>query len=124
MRPKGWIGRTGQRWKLVIGFILFVLGGMALIAMIVVTGAANEVIGGRSREDLIVLIGFALAAGGAGSFAWLLAAIRCPRCGSRPVWTLASKRGSSQWSTRLLSLEACPTCGFDGVVLEDRSPRS
>lgn len=124
MAPKGWIGRTGQRWKLVVGVILLVVGGMALIAMVVVTGSANEVIGGRDRSDLIAWVAFALAAGGAGSVLWLVTAIRCPQCGSRPVWTLISARGSSQWSTRLLSLEVCPTCGFDGEVNEDSARRS
>lgn len=123
MGSSGWIGRTGQRWKLLVGATLLVVGGMALIAMMAVTGSTSDVIGSWDRSDLIVLIAFALAGGGAGSILWLLTAIRCPQCGSRPVWTLASGRGSSQWSTRLLSLEACPTCGFDGVAIDDRASR-
>lgn len=119
MGQRGWVARTGQRWKLMVGAVLLSVGGSAIIAMMAVTGSTREVFGSWDRSDLIVVIAFALVVGGAGSMLWLLITIRCPRCGSRPVWALANRRGSSQWSAQLLSLEACPTCHFDAAEDDD-----
>jgi hypothetical protein len=94
-RAMSWLRRTGQRWKLVV-FWLGMLGPWVLGRLGV----------SRFEDDWFVL---ALAV-----FVWFLFAVRCPRCGGRPVWALANGVDHRQFDRALLGARECPLC-HDGV---------
>ena len=86
-----WFRSTGQRWKLVV----YCLG------MLVPWGLA--VLHVARFEDDWFLFGLAV-------FVWFLFAVRCPRCGGRPVWALATGVDHRLFTQALLGARVCPLC--------------
>ena len=85
-----WLRRTGQLWKLVV-----VALGMMPISLWPFTGWFRDV---RWTALAAVVL------------AWFFAAVRCPRCGGRPVWALATRVDFRQFDRRLFDAMECPLC--------------
>ena len=90
-----WLRRTGQMWKLPI-FWSGMFGPWVL-----------GQIGVGIFPDSWFLLSLAV-------FGWFLAVVRCPRCGGRPVWRLATKVEAAEFVPALLEAERCPIC-HDGA---------
>jgi hypothetical protein len=90
-----WLQRTGQRWKLGV----FCLGMFLPWAL----GHLGSV---RFEAD-----GWMLSAG---VFVWFMLAVRCPRCGGRVAWALATGVDHRRFAPELLGARECPLCR-DGV---------
>jgi len=93
--------RTHQSWKLTVA-----AGGM-LIGAALVTLALTRLnlatapdYGHLSMAGVLVLLF---------SFAYPLAAIRCPSCGARWLW-LATMQRETNWRKWLLARGSCPKC--------------
>jgi hypothetical protein len=110
----GWLARTGQRWKTGPGVIALVLAMSMLVGLIYASANPETAFAGMGNDSLIVVLALMLALFGTLAFAWFIIAIRCPACGKRPAWQLMAGEQSSQWFTRLWTLEVCPACGYDG----------
>ena len=89
------IKTTGQWWKALAGFAGLMAGTALLFA-------------GFSFGIVLVPIGFAI---GLGSAIFAVAAIRCPRCGNRWVWSAMRTQASDSWLAWLLARSECPECG-------------
>lgn len=99
------VKRSDQLWKV-----------WAMLAVIVIPGvpALLEFMGiwhphSGMERDFDFLSGFISLAG----IAWGCLAIRCPKCGLRVFWHLAST-GDRHGFQRLAVLDECPRCGFKG----------
>lgn len=105
MTPRSWIANTGQLWKLSL-FYLMMLTTVLLIVVFIsaVNGATITNFAGRFELAIsFILLGVA-------SLAWLCFSIRCPRCGSRPVWKMLRTVDVNAWLVKLHSMERCPEC--------------
>jgi hypothetical protein len=100
-QPANWILETGQAWKLYVTLAGF--GG----ALACFTLAFFTLASGGGRFGALVTGGFFL---GCATFAWLIAALRCPRCGAKLVWLMAASRPHSSWIIDLAGLDRCPVC--------------
>jgi hypothetical protein len=56
-------------------------------------------------------LAFAFTSTVIGAFAWLLASIRCDRCGSHAAWRLLRGANAGSWLVELHTLTRCPSCG-------------
>jgi hypothetical protein len=104
-----WIMATGQAWKLYVALAGFG-GTLALF-----TAAVFSLGGAGGRFTAMTTCGIFL---GFATFVWLTAALRCPHCLAKLVWTMVSTRPHSSWFIDLAALERCPVCGR---VLKDRA---
>ncbi len=99
------ISRSGQSGKFWLGFGLILTGATALIA-------AGYLLGQLPNPVFFGLA--ALGTGvGLGGFAYLCHAIRCPACGAKWIWLMASRRpgSSGHWTWRS---DRCSLCGYSG----------
>jgi len=101
--PRGaWLRRSGQAWKLVVFWGLFVLSAALFILFVL---AANDVVSGETEFSLSAV------ATGFGSLAWLSLSVKCPTCGAHPVWHIIRNAPAGEWLTRVHNFETCPACG-------------
>lgn len=101
------IQATGQLWKVVLGVVSLVLFGGSLVALAVLP--VLQFVVEDVPELLLVLSGGAVAA-----MAWLCASVRCPRCGTRTIWTEAKSRPLEEFlRAERFGSPTCPTCGYD-----------
>lgn len=105
MVTRSWMVSTGQLWKLGL-FYLMLVATLALIVAFIfaVNGITLSAFGGRFE----LAISFILL--GASSLLWLCFAIRCPRCGKRPVWGMLKTVDVNTWLIKLHTMERCPEC--------------
>jgi hypothetical protein len=96
-----WIIATGQAWKLYVAVVGFG-GALALLTAALFSFAM--------RGGLFMALAACGVFLGASTFVWLVAALRCPRCSARLVWTMAASRPHSSWIIDLAALEYCPQC--------------
>ncbi|HET9157263.1 MAG TPA: hypothetical protein VFN91_11390 [Myxococcaceae bacterium] len=95
-----WFRRTGQTWKLVI-FTLTCW--VALLSRFVSRGA----------HEVSLAVSFAV-------FVWFVVSARCPFCGGRPVWFMASRMNVADFDPG--GLQRCPICRDTGDVLPVNPP--
>jgi hypothetical protein len=101
-----WITATGQRWKLIITYLL-----TAQLAIIVLGGlfsAIGPLV--STNEDLMSLLSIP---SGAVTLAWIALAVKCPHCGTRTGWWCMQNRGVTRWFTAFVATQHCPVCGHD-----------
>ena len=91
-----WFRRTGQTWKLVI-FSLACWAGLGLFFV-----------------RLPMAAGLVSAFLGLGVFIWFFVSVRCPYCGGRPIWFMASRMRLASFDPG--ALEHCPICRDTGDV--------
>lgn len=96
-----WIVETGQGWKLYVAIGGF---GASLGSFTLALFSLAERDG---RFMALVACGLFL---GVATFAWFTAALRCPHCLAKLVWTMAATRPHSSWIIDLAALERCPQC--------------
>ena len=114
MNPNGqWLGRTGQRWKLVPGVIALMIAGLSLVGLIYCSAKPEVAFVGLGNGDIVTIMALLVVLFGLFAFTWFMFAFRCPACGKSPSKTLISGENSSRWFSTLLVLEACPLCGDD-----------
>jgi endogenous inhibitor of DNA gyrase (YacG/DUF329 family) len=105
-----WIIATGQAWKLYVALAGF---GTTLALFTIAFFSLGDS-GGRFMALMAcgIFLGFA-------TFTWLTAAVRCPHCQAKLVWTMASTRPHSSWLIDLAALDDCPVCGRNLTVRRD-----
>jgi uncharacterized membrane protein HdeD (DUF308 family) len=96
MRDRSVIRRSGQGWKLALGFVAVVAGGIVLYDGI------------ASRHIVEIVVALALVATAATTTCF---AVRCPSCGDPWVWRALRTIEANTWVAWLVSLRACPACG-------------
>lgn len=107
-----WLSRTRQTWKLVV---LLPVAPVSLPAAERFITASVVVPPCPPRFGLFAtLVASALAVLLAPA-AWFFLAIRCRRCGARPVLWVATHAPFTQTGAWLLHLPRCPRCGDDGT---------
>ena len=94
-RGMPWLRWTGQTWKLLVLWV----GMLAPWAL--------GRLGVFRLEELWFLPSLVV-------FVWFLLAVRCPRCGGRPVWTLARSVDFRQFDRSLYEGTECSLC-HDGA---------
>lgn len=99
--PSNWILATGQAWKLYVTLAGFG-GSLACFTLAFFTLGA-----GGGQFAALMTGGFLLACT---TFAWFIAALRCPRCGTKLVWLMAASRPHGSWIIDLAGLDRCPAC--------------
>ncbi|MBN1470823.1 MAG: hypothetical protein JW925_03515 [Syntrophaceae bacterium] len=100
MYPESVIRKTGQWWKVEVGFLMVMAGG---ILMFIVQWFLDF-----SKYGYIHLIGVSVGFMG---LVFLAVAIRCPKCKAKWFWLAASKRGiTNKWGKGVLLLTDCPEC--------------
>ncbi len=104
----GWIDATHQTWKLVVFVGWMLVAGLFILLLV---ASVQEV---RWTPIGAVESAFGLVASGALALAWLLVSIRCPACGTRPVWRVLRTAEAHEWVKVLVSYEQCPACGDRG----------
>ncbi|MBT8078778.1 MAG: hypothetical protein KJO31_09365 [Gammaproteobacteria bacterium] len=102
---KDLLARSGQTGKFMSGFVLVLIGG----AIVFISGLLI----GRASSALYALSSSLGVAIGLGGFVYLCVAIRCPDCGAKWIWLMASKRRGDplHWGWQNA---ACPVCGYAG----------
>jgi hypothetical protein len=96
------VGKTGQSWKIVTGFLGMWLGLFGLFGSLWMDDI------GREMVNVAV---FFLAAAIVSCFYGIFGP-RCPRCRSRPVWKAVSEQGVGSWLHCLIQLRQCPACNY------------
>jgi hypothetical protein len=86
---------SGQTWKLATGAVLFLAGGVGMLA-----GIAND-------HLLADVGGLLVAATAMVATCW---GVRCPRCRDPWVWRAISTQDAGVWVPWLLALTTCPGC--------------
>jgi len=87
-------------------FYAFVVITIGLIVLFIASVNDVEVIPGISQFGLAMLF----VGSGFGGLCWLVYAIRCPRCGHRPVWPTLKQANAGAWLPTLLAMTECPSC--------------
>lgn len=100
-QSSSWIVTTGQAWKLYVTVAGFT-GALGLLT----AAFFSLTSGGR----LFLAFGACGLFLGAATFVWFTAALRCPHCSAKLVWTMAASRPHSSWVIDLAALEHCPLC--------------
>ncbi len=98
------LAATGQLWKLVFSLGSFLLGG----TVIALQGFVERFVG---REVTLNLVLVSLVVGLVG-FVGASLLLRCPRCGLKLFWHVASTGDHASWFTRLFTMTECPHCHF------------
>jgi hypothetical protein len=96
-----WIIATGQAWKLYV-----TVAGLSGALGLMTAAFFSLAMGGRLFMALAAC-GLFL---GIATFVWFIAALRCPHCLAKLVWTMAVSRPHSSWVIDLAALEYCPLC--------------
>jgi hypothetical protein len=105
MPTRSWIGSTGQIWKLGLFYFMMLTTVALIVAFILaVNGATISNFAGRFE----LAISFVLL--GVVSLVWLSLSIRCPKCGSRPVWRMLRTVDINSWLVKLHTMNCCPEC--------------
>ncbi len=99
------IQRTGQLTKLWLGFSSVALG-TGLIIIVEIYGTSTP----SANELVLILLALVLILAG---FTYLCLGIRCPKCGAKWLWLMASKRAEDpmHWDFRN---DRCNICGEEG----------
>ena len=99
------LARSGQTGKFALGFVLVLVGGTVVFIAGLLIGRASS-----AQYALLTLLGVAIGLGG---FMYLCVAIRCPDCGAKWIWLMASKRRGDplHWGWQNA---ACPVCRYIG----------
>lgn len=97
---------TGQRWKFNVWLVL----GLAFVAA---TVAFFSIWRGNPAGLPVAITSVTYLLLGIVCLAWWAAAIRCPKCGKRPVWFQMTNGNALDFPHRLTLTGACPACGFD-----------
>jgi hypothetical protein len=104
-KPVGWIARSGQQWKLHVFYCLLLV---AVAAFWLFLDMVNRDDSYSTTYVLTVTGAFVLSA--ASALGWLILAIRCPRCGTRPVMSILRTADFNEWFVTLSTLVRCPKC--------------
>jgi hypothetical protein len=109
------IKKTGQWWKLVLGFVGILLGGGLNFYSYYLMGASTS-----TRDDWVIFaIGGIFL--GLGSFAFLCIFIKFPDCCSRWFWKSVSTKDHRHYLMHALGHSVCPDCidkGHNGSVIQ------
>lgn len=105
MDSGSWLSRSGQSWKMLV-FYAFLVVTIGLIALFIASVNGVEIVPGVSQFGLAMLF----VGSGFGALGWLVYAIRCPRCGYRPVWPTLKQSNAGVWLPTLLTMTDCPSC--------------
>jgi predicted RNA-binding Zn-ribbon protein involved in translation (DUF1610 family) len=97
------IRRSGQTWNIAVA-------GLCLLVAAIATGLAQ--IGLQSVGTALEWTALIGAVSGLGALVFGSLAVRCPDCGARWVWMAVSERDHNEWMPWLLTLHACPRCGY------------
>lgn len=105
MYPDSVIRKTGQWWKVQLGFWM--------MALTVVPLMINDTYYKFFEVDFELHILGIFA--GMAAFFFILLSVRCPECGAKWLWLAASKRGIvERWGKPVLFLTECPECKLKG----------
>lgn len=105
MATRSWIVNTGQLWKLGFFYSMILVTLLLIVAFILaVNGYMISAFAGKFE----IAITFILV--GASSLLWLCLSIRCPQCGTRPVWGIFKTIDVNAWLVKLYSMERCTKC--------------
>lgn len=96
------ITRSGQGWKSTLGLILVVATG--LVVMYGADDTADAI-----AASAVVATFTAVAIG-----LVVTLSLRCPDCRARWIWIGLSHQDHNQWLRWLMTLQACPECGYRG----------
>jgi hypothetical protein len=102
----GIISRTGQMWKLGVGFAVLMASGAGMMY------AQSQIHAVSPGQFFFLMMGSVAVGMLAMAFACLF--VRCPNCRARWVWTAMRHQKADVWTTWLLTLKSCPTCGTPG----------
>jgi hypothetical protein len=102
----GFLRKTGQLWKLVIGGVVLPIP-LALLAY----RSLRQIRPEQPTGEVALSIGVLLA--GALVVVALFASVRCPRCKVRLIPQVFRAPEGTQAVVTLLKLYSCPTCGFE-----------
>ena len=105
MWPTSYVRKSGQGWKLAIGAVLLVGGGV--VVFISASGHADTLEPGTFIA--ILLTGLFLSFGG--GLAWPAYSIRCRSCGLKLLWHALAARPHQDSIEWFLLVDACPSCG-------------
>ena len=103
------IKRTGQWWKLVVGYCILLIGGATMLF-------ARSLLGHVTAEvfALVMVAGTVVVFFGV-CFGVVL--VKCPRCHKHWVWSAMKGQNANRWVGWLLSQRNCPACLFpDGIA--------
>ena len=102
-----WITATGQRWKLLVVYVLLA----ALIVMTVgaLVPSVSQLVT-QERELFRFLCGLTGVVG----IGWIAFAVRCPSCTRRTGWWYLQNTGVTECFTAFVSARQCPVCGYEG----------
>lgn len=105
MATQSWISNTGQFWKIGVFYFLLLVSFVAMLAfMLSVNGYLRQ--DHFSKFELasaFILLGLL-------SLMWLCIAIRCPRCGKRPVWDMIKAADVNSWLINIHVIDRCQKC--------------
>ena len=100
---------TGQLWKVVLAGLVLpfptTLFGLWLIRRI-----------GSDQTSAELVLGIGVLTSMVALIVFLLASIRCPRCGMRWVSRMAGEKDAISALTGFLQMRSCPACGFKGAA--------
>jgi hypothetical protein len=97
-----WFRKTGQTWKLAI-FVVACWVGLGLFFL-------RRVL--HVRLPALAALGSAVL--GLALFIWFFVSVRCPYCGGRPIWFMASRMKLRSFDPG--GMEHCPICRDTGDV--------
>lgn len=102
---RGWLSRTGQRWKIYVFLSCNAAVGLLLALLIRAVNVVPE-----APPEYSTLLGVSIAVLGGFGLVWLLVAVRCALCGYRPAWDIVRTHAVLDWFPALLGLTHCPRC--------------
>lgn len=105
MVSTSWLARTRQTWKLAVFSLLIAVTLVLIVAFVL---AVNGYLGSGVWGKFKLAVAFVLV--GMSSLVWLCIAIRCPKCGKRPVWGMLRTIDANVWLVSLLAIDRCPSC--------------
>lgn len=113
---RGWIPATGQRWKLLVLYVLSLMG------IVITVGALIPSFGRVVIQDHVLYL-FLCGMYFPIWISWIALAVRCPKCNRRTGWWYLQNTGVTEWFTAFVRARRCPVCGYEGEprVVNERS---
>ena len=112
-----WIAATGQTWKLLVLYVL------TLVGMVMALGGLVPSVGHFVTRDRVLVFDFCGMYGPLW-FGWIALAVRCPKCTRRTGWWYVQNTGVTEWFTWCVSASRCPVGGYQGETHQHATPES
>ena len=106
------ISRSGQMWKLWLGGLVLLIGGIGMLLAIALIDSISH-----AQFACVMISSVVLCLG---SLLFCCVSVRCPNCEARWMWMAISGQAHNAWLLWLMTLAQCPRCSASVSPSSDR----